>query len=295
MPSEELAKVIKMIQSRPSRDDMTLAERRAAMEEASRLFPPPGNVRYQPVIADGVKAEWITPDDAGDRTILYFHGGGYLLGSIETHRVLTAHIAITAQARALIIDYRLAPEYPFPAPVEDALNAYKWLLAQGVPPDRLVLAGDSAGGGLVAATIIALRDKGIPLPAAGVCLSPWVDMESTGDSLNAEDSEEAKNMKEALLGMASQYLGGADPRNPLASPVHGDFTGTPPLLIQVGGAESLIDDSNLLAQKATEDGVEVELEVWDHMFHVWHSYAPILPEGQEAVDRVGEYIKARLP
>lgn len=295
MPSKEFAKVQQMIRSRPAREGLTLQERRALMEEGAKLFPAPGQTQYQPVDAAGIPAEWIIPDGAGDRTLLYLHGGGYLLGSIKTHRVLAALLAAASGARALIIDYRLAPEHPFPAAVEDTVATYRWLLAQGISSDRIVIGGDSAGGGLAIAAMVSLRDEGQPLPATAVCLSPWTDLEITGDALNVEDNQEIAVQREALLAMAKTYLGGADPRHPLASPIHAALQGLPPLYIQAGGAETLLDDATRLARNAQDAGVDVEIEIWDDMFHVWQAYAPILPEGRQAIDKIGGYIKKRLP
>lgn len=295
MASKEFARVVSMIQSRPVLENPTIEEWRARMEEGAKMFPAPEGVTYEPVDVDGMKAEWITPDGPSERTLLYFHGGGYVLGSINTHRHTVALMALAAGARALLIDYRLAPEHPFPAAVEDATAAYRWLLAQGVAADTIVVAGDSAGGGLCAAAILALRDQGQPLPAAGVYLSPWTDMESTGDSMTGKAGVDIMVQKEGLVGMAQTYLGGADPRDPLASPIYADLSGLPPFYIQVGGAETLLDDATRLARNAEDAGAEVELEVWDDMFHVWHAYAPILPEGQQAIDKIGAYIKKRIP
>src|SRR5215470_9804425 len=230
-----------------------------------------GDVNCQPVDAGGVKAEWIVPPNASeDRVILYLHGGGYVMGSINTHRAMVARIARSSQARALALDYRLAPEHPFPTAVDDATAAYRWLLSQNINPSRIVVAGDSAGGGLTLATLLALRDAKVPLPAAGVCLSPWVDMEGTGASMTTRAKADPVVQKQGLLGMAQLYLGGKDPKSPLAAPLHADLRGLPPLFIHVGDAETLLDDSTRVAEKAKKAGVKVDLEVWSEMPHVWH-------------------------
>jgi acetyl esterase/lipase len=223
--------------------------------------------------------------------MLYLHGGGYVIGSLTTHRGLAGRLSQAAKARVLLIDYRLAPEHPFPAAVEDATAAYRWLLAHGCTPARLAIAGDSAGGGLTVATLVALRDAGQPLPAAGVCLSPWTDLEGLGESVTSKASADPIVQKEMLLRLASCYLGDADPRTPLAAPLYADLRGLPPLLVQVGTAEILLDDALRLAERAKAAGVAVTLEAWDDMIHVWQLFAPLLPEGQQAIARIGEFVQ----
>jgi acetyl esterase/lipase len=191
----------------------------------------------------------------------------------------------------LVIDYRLAPENPFPAPVEDAVSAYRWLLDQGNDPAALSVAGDSAGGGLTAATLVSLKDQGIPLPSCGVCLSPWVDMEGIGESMTGRADSDPMVQRDGLVAMAGVYLGGADPRSPLAAPLYADLHGLPPLLIQVGTRETLYDDATRLAYQAARAGVKTTFEPWDEMIHVWHLFAPLLDEGQQAIERIGEFIR----
>ncbi len=209
--------------------------------------------------------EWIAAPNAGAERprIYYLHGGGYVIGSINTHRALIARLSAASGARAFAINYRLAPEHPFPAAVEDAVSAYRWLLEQGVDPATIVIAGDSAGGGLTVATLVALRDAGVPLPAAAVCLSPWTDMEGIGESAKTRKAADPMIDPEGGLAQAQLYLGGADPRTPLAAPLYADLRGLPPMLIHVGDAEVLLDDSTRLAERAKAAGVDVTLEVWD--------------------------------
>lgn len=291
MMSTELTAVIDLISAPESAKTPTLEESRAGYEQMMAEFPIPSDISLQPVDAGGVPSEWVVAPNADpDRVILYFHGGGYVIGSINTHREMCARLSRAAKARVLVIDYRLAPEHPFPAPVEDAVASYKWLLSNGVEPANMALGGDSAGGGLTVATLVALRDEGQPLPAAGVCLSPWVDLEGIGDSMTTKADVDPMVQKDGLGEMANLYLNGADPRSPLAAPLYADLTGLPPLLVQVGTAETLLDDSTRLAAKAEAAGVEVVLEPWEDMIHVWQSFAAMLPEGQQAIDRVGEYI-----
>ena len=264
---------------------------RGVMESMSG-FPSAGETKCTPVNAGGVSAEWVAAAGAADdRVVLYVHGGGYVMGSIATHRELAARLSKASGARVLVLDYRLAPEHPFPAPVEDATAAYRWLLAQNIKPSRIVVAGDSAGGGLALATLIALRDAKVPLPAAGVGISPWVDMEGTGASMTTRAKVDPVVQKEGLLGMAQLYLSGKDPKSPLAAPLHANLEGLPPLLIHVGDAETLLDDSTRIAEKAKKSGVKVELEIWPEMPHVWHLFAPFLPEGQQAIEKIGKFVQ----
>jgi acetyl esterase/lipase len=205
----------------------------------------------EPVTANGVRSEWTaTPDADRGKAILYLHGGGYVIGSLDSHRHVVAEMGRAARARALAIDYRLAPEHPFPAAVDDSLAAYRFLLANGVPAGGITIAGDSAGGGLAIAAMLAIRDAGLPQPACGWTVSPWVDMEAIGDSMTGKAATDPTVQKAGIIDMAKQYLGGADPRTPLAAPIYGDLRGLAPLLIQVGAAETLLDDAIRLAQVA---------------------------------------------
>jgi monoterpene epsilon-lactone hydrolase len=292
MPSRQLQMIIETLRSRPAMADLSIEDQRAAFDALASQFPLAEDVRRDPVDAAGVPAEWITtPEALHERGIYYLHGGGYTLGSINTHREIISRLSRAARARALAIDYRLAPEHPFPAAVEDSTAAYRWLLAIGVDPARLVIAGDSAGGGLTVATLVALRDAGDPLPAAAVCLSPWVDLEGLGESMTTRAEVDPMVQREELLQHVKAYLGDAHPRTPLAAPLYADLRGLPPLLIQVGTAETLLDDSTRLAERAKAAGVDVVLEPWDDMIHVWQFCAAILPEGQQAIDRIGEFIR----
>jgi acetyl esterase/lipase len=265
---------------------------RLAFEEMMSQLALDGDITCQRVGAGGVPAEWIAaPGAAEDRVLLYLHGGGYVIGSMRGYRVFLSRLSRTSGGRVLGLEYRLAPENPFPAAVEDAVAGYRWLLSQGVDPRRIAIGGDSAGGGLTVATLVALRYLGEPMPAAGVCISPWVDLEGTGDSMSSKAELDPIVQREMLQFMARMYLGDRGQHTPLASPLHADLRGLPPLLILVGTAETLLDDSTRLAERATAAGVAVELEVWDDMVHVWPIFAPILPEGQRAIERIGQFIR----
>ena len=294
MASPELTDIITLLKSRPVVENPPVADMRKGFDVLASKFPLTPEFTFTRVDAGGVPAAWVeAPGADSGRTMLYLHGGGYVIGSIDTHRELAGRLSQAAAARVLIIDYRLAPEHPYPAAVEDAAAAYRWLLANGADAARTTIAGDSAGGGLTVAAMLALRESGDPLPAAGVCLSPWVDMEGIGDSMTGKADVDPMVRYEGLVRMASLYLNGADPRTPLAAPLYADLSGLPPLLIHVGTAETLLDDAVRLADRAKAAGVDVTFESWDDMIHVWHLFAPRLPEGQQAVERVGEYVRER--
>ena len=289
MASKELEKVLGLLRKHASKRPGSLEERRALMDKMA--FPRPDDATYEEVDAGGVPALWVSmPNSEDDRVVYYLHGGGYVMGSLTSHQDLVARIAKAAKARVLYIDYRLAPEHPFPAAVEDATKAYRWLLATGVDPARVAIGGDSAGGGLCVATLVSLRDSGDPLPAVAFCISPWVDLEGLGESMTANADVDPMVGAEALADMGMAYLGGAEPRSPLAAPLYADLAGLPPTLIQVGAHETLLDDSTRLHARAKAAGVDALLEKGEELFHVWHAFAPMLPEGQEAVDRIGEYV-----
>ncbi len=271
-------------------------ELRAALAKTFSGFPSAGKVACEDVSVGAIKAQWVAaPDAAVERVVLYLHGGGYVMGSVETHRELVARLSKAALARCLALDYRLAPENPFPAAVNDATAAYRWLLAQGIKPAQIAIAGDSAGGGLTLATLVALRDLGLPAPAAGVCISPWTDLQGSGESMRTRAVQDPVVSREMILSLAKLYVGEhGDFRDPLAAPLYADFTGLPPLLIQVGDAETLLDDSTRVAERAEAAGVDVVLQIWEEMPHVWQWFAPILPEGQEAIDKIGEFVLKRM-
>ena len=294
MPSQQMQTIVQMLRAQPRNPNATIEESRAGFEMIAGMFPVPGDITSEKVDAGGVPAEWVAaPGASRDHVVLYLHGGGYCIGSLNTHRDLVGRISRASGARCLVIDYRMAPEHPFPAAVEDATAAYRWLLAQGADPKRIAIAGDSAGGGLTMATLLALRDAGQPLPATAVCISPWTDLEGSGESMTTKADIDPMIEKDGLDRMAAAYAG-QDLHNPLVSPIHADLSGLPPLLIQVGTWEMLLDDSTRLAERAKAVGVDVTLEPWDEMIHVWHFFAPMVPEGQQAIDRIGEYLRAHI-
>ena len=292
MPSPQHEAIVQglLSQTRPATTP-TAQEMRAGFALMASMIPVPAGAKSEQLDAGGVPAEWVEmPGAVPGRTLLYLHGGGYVVGSPHTHRSLVARIAAATKARCLVIDYRLAPEHPFPAAVDDAVAAYRWLLARGQERARLVVAGDSAGGGLTLATLLALRDSGGPLPAAGVCLSPWTDLEGTGDSASDPSVGDPMIDVDGLRASGHDYLGGADPTHPLAAPLHADYRGLPPLLIQVGTREVLLDDSTRVAAKAKAAGVDVTLERGEGLIHVWQFFGPDVPESVSAIARIGEFV-----
>ncbi len=295
MASAEIKVVVDMLRANPPVQGDDIPAMRAGMLAATTAIAPPEDVAFAAVDAGGAPGEWTTaPGAAADRCLLYLHGGGYVMGSIATHRGLVAGLSRAGCTRVLSLDYRLGPEDPFPAAVEDAVAAYRFLLAEGVAPAKIAIAGDSAGGGLTVATLVALRDAGDPLPAAGVCISPWLDLTLSGASMDTRAALDPMVDRQALQIMADAYLAGADPRSATASPLFADLAGLPPLLIHVGSAETLLDDSLRFAERAKSAGVDVVLEEWEEMIHVWHAFASLLPEGRQAIERIGEYLGQRF-
>ena len=294
MAGPEIVKLKRILREKnpaASGKPITLEQRRAGMEKVA--FKVADDINVETVTVAGRPAEWLrAPGIQAERAILYLHGGGYVMGSPNTHRSLGGEVSRAAQAAVLMLDYRLGPEEPFPAAVEDGVAAYKWLLDQGFGPQNLAIAGDSAGGGLTAATLVAARDQNVALPGAAVCISPWSDMTCSNESYQTR--AEADPMVGGDIGkMADLYLQGKDTKDPYASPNFADLRSLPPLLIQVGRDEVLLDDSIKLDQKAKADGVDSTLEIWEDMIHVWHAFHPMLPEGRDGIQRVGEFLREK--
>lgn len=274
---------------------MSTVELRAAYDGLGGAFPLAADIKLTPAKGSDAPAEWgVTPIADSSRVILYLHGGGYVIGSLASHRNLVAELGRAARTRTLALDYRLAPEAPFPAAVDDALAAYRFLLRQDIPPSKIAIAGDSAGGGLTVATLIAARDAGLPQPACGLCISPWVDLELVGPSMTSKAAEDPLLTKALLKLWASTYVGSSSLRTPLAAPLHANLKGIAPLLIQVGSAETLLDDSTRLAAAASAQEVSVRLEAWPEMLHVWHLFHPILGEARRALAVAGAFIRERM-
>ncbi len=284
--------VMGTIKNRLIPTEMGIAGVRGGINEAlARITRVPSFVQVQDVDAGGVPAEWIrVPESDKDAVLIYLHGGAYVLGSAETHRNLAWRLAVKARCRVLLVDYRLAPEHPYPAPVEDAIAAYDWVLEQGFDPSRIGISGDSAGGGLTFATLAKIKDTDRPMPAVAFGISPWTDLACTGKSLRTNAKADPMFDPGAIPRAVDFYLQGADPYDPYASPLYADFEGFPPTMIHVGSSEILLDDARRLAHNMKEAGVLVELEVWRNMPHVWHVFAPFLPESTQAISRGARFL-----
>jgi phosphinothricin tripeptide acetyl hydrolase len=272
-----------------------LEQFRSGYDAMGAMLPLPEGVTVTEVVAGGVPAEWIEPEGGGgDAAVLYLHGGGYVLGAPDSHRPMVAHLVARLGAPALLIDYRLAPEHPFPAAVDDAVAAYEWLIDRVGSAAKLAIAGDSAGGGLTVAMLLALRERDLPQPAAAVPISPWTDLALTGETMDTHDAVDVMVGREGLSWMADAYLAGHAATDPLASPLHGDLSGLPPLLIHVGGRETLLDDARRLAAGVVAQDGEVEITIEPEMIHVWHLFAGMLPEANESLDEIAGFLRPRL-
>ena len=297
MRSEQLENIVTMMRTmiagRPEGQEVDIEQMRSGYDMLGGMNPQAEGAVIEAVSAEGVPCEWITtPGVDTARTIVYVHGGGYAIGSLASHRSMLTHLSAAADARVLTVDYRLAPEHAHPAALDDAVAAYRWALRNGATPERTVIAGDSAGGGLTVATLVALRDGGDALPAAGVCLSPWVDMEAKGESMQTKADVDPMVNEADLLKWADYYLKGQSPTTPLANPLHADLKGLPPLLVHVGSHEVLLDDSKRLTERARAAGVDVTLEVADEMIHVWHFFAGNVPEADASITEVGAFVRS---
>lgn len=274
----------------------TLAEMRAGADAVlETIGTMPDSVSIEEADVDGLSALWCRPKGASaDSVVMYLHGGGYVLQSANSHRKLTSHLAVQSNRNVLSVNYRLAPEHPHPAAVEDAMRAYKWLLAQGYAPSRIAVSGDSAGGGLSLALLLAAKRDGVAQPAGAVVFSPWVDLVGTGDSMDSKAAVDLMVQRHALQLMASMFVAGGSVEDPLAAPLHGDFSGVAPLYIQVGGDETLLDDSTRIATKAAHAGVPVRLDVFPEMQHVFQAAVGMIPEATDAVAKAGAWLREML-
>lgn len=263
-------------------------------KSAEGVFKQSPRARAMPrrhAIVGTLAAEWFVPVDTSHEGVIYYlHGGGYVVGSVRTQQNLIADLAHAAGCRAFAIDYRLAPEHPFPSAIADSVSGYRHLLAEGIAPERIVIGGDSAGGGLTIATLLKLRELNLPRPAAAFAISPWVDLELTGASLSKHAKYDYLT-KAFLDAWARWVVGNGNRRDPLASPIHADLSGLPPLLIQAGGAEGLLDDSVRLAGLARRAGVSVQFDVYPDMIHIWHIFPTLVPEAQQAIASIGRFVQ----
>jgi acetyl esterase/lipase len=295
MASEQMTAIAEAMRAnRTEGPAPSVAAQRQAMESMQAALPVPEDVTIEDLRIDGRPARWVAaPGARPECAVLYLHGGGYVLGSLDTHREMMARVSGATQARVLGIDYRLAPEHPYPAALDDAVAGYRWLLERGLEPTRLLIAGDSAGGGLTVATLVKLRELGVPRPAAGVLFSPWTDLTGSGDSVRTRAAADPMIRPEMLATLAAHYHAATPASHPLVSPLFADLGGLPPLLVQVGEDEILLDDATRLAARAQAAGVTVELTVWSGAFHVFQMF-PQLPEAAEALAQVARFARERL-
>lgn len=271
----------------------------ALAKKARRIFGSPKffqwivtrGLRLRYVNEENVSGEWLETKQAEQETIFYIHGGGYVSCSAKTHRPITAALARITNFRVFSLEYRLAPENRFPAASDDAFAAYNWLIKQNISPSKIALAGDSAGGGLVLALLLKLRDSDLPLPACAVCFSAWTDLAGTGESIRTNADRDNFFYPENIPEFAVAYLGETSAENPLASPVFGDFENLPPILFQVGSTEILLDDSRRIHQKIQKAGGTSELEIYEDIFHGWQMSAGILPEARKSLSKAAEFMR----
>ena len=292
-----MRRVLKLLEKRNEVElKKRVRESRESLEKLAELVELPSEVKLENCQISGIKAVWIiTPQSNSENIILYLHGGGYMEGSLKSHQDLAMRIGRVSKAKILLIDYRLAPENPFPAAINDVVSCYEWLNKnQKVPPSKIIFAGDSAGGGLTISSLLKLRELGFELPCAAICLSPWTDLAMEGNSINNNSNSDKFLKIWDVMFMASLYIQNNDPKNPYISPIYGDLKGLPPLLIQVGSSELILDDSVRLAEKAKEAGVEVELDIWEDMIHVFQAFADWAQEGKDAIKKVGEFAQSHF-
>jgi acetyl esterase/lipase len=293
--AEVLRVALRIVNRRPGRRLQPAAKVRERLRRIEPFVPgPPKGTTTLAFEVDGIQAVRIdVPQARRDRCVLFFHGGGYSYGNAPLYRDFMWRVGTAARASVLYFDYRLAPEHPFPAALDDAVRVARWVATQ-FDPQRIAFVGDSAGGGLVLATMKKLRDQADTLPRAAVAISPWTDLALTGQSLRTNYKADPMMDAAQFPAIAKRYLGQADPRNPYVSPLYGDAAGLPPTLIHAGNDEVLLDDAVRMAEAMRAAGCEVELGVWPKMPHVWHLYARILPEGRQAIDRIGHFLDRKM-
>jgi epsilon-lactone hydrolase len=293
MASVELERLLENIRAAGSFEGDLMTMRK--MTSRAPAYPKPADITWGPLDAGGVPAEWVIPDDCeSGRALVYLHGGGYASGTLESTHALSSHLARATRARLLAVDYRLAPEHPYPAALHDAVTAYRFAISAGYEPEAVALCGDSSGGGLALATLVRLLELGDPMPATAICMSPWTDLTLSGASLELNRDADPMVSAATLALMADAYLGELDRRTPTASPFFADLAGLPPLLVQVGSSELLFDDATRFAERARAAGIDVTLEIWDDVFHVWQAFADLLPEARDAIAHIGTFVDQRL-
>lgn len=286
--------LLRRIKNRAQYDNIEYA-RRGFEKIVSKFNKPMRGFTYTPDNIAGIKSEWVLPQGADDKKLLlYFHGGGYATGSINTHRALVSQIVKHAGIKALIINYRLAPENKYPAPIEDAVAVYQWLLQNGYNANQIAFGGDSAGGGVTLGTLLYLKDHNIPLPKCAIALSPWTDQTLSGESYRTKHDEDPMLVAAAFPLWSKNYMGDADPASPYASPIFHSLSGLPPVYIQVGEEEMLLDDSKRYYERAKADGVNVQMDIYPKKFHVFNAFWRVLPKAREANKKLGDFLKEQL-
>ena len=288
-----LKDIIAAKRKNPYTENKTIDQLREETETAGALIPLPDNTKFKRILAGNVYAEWITCGDVDtDKTFMFMHGGGYYRGSIAATRATVARISAEAKVRCLSIEYRLAPEHPFPAAIDDTYTAYNWLLKEGINPKNIIVSGQSAGGGLCLALLLKIKENNGLQPKGAVAISPWTDLSQSGKTMIANANIDPVISKKYLDRMANLYLSKTPIISPLAFPLYGDLSGLPPLLVQVGSAETMLDDSKRFVERAKEAKVNVNIEVWEDMFHGWHGSAHILKEAEEAIKSIGLFCRS---
>lgn len=292
MPSDAFQNLATMLSATRVQPDSPIEDTRAGWDLMETVLPAAEGVAREDIDAAGTPATWFVPADPSGTVILYLHGGGYVIGSRKSHSPFASHLAATTSARVLLLEYRLAPEHPAPAAIDDVVATHGWLLDQGVEPSDVVLAGDSAGGGLALSAMVAMRDAAAPSSGAGILLSPWLDLTLSGESMTTKADAELILSPELLAYWGGLYRGELTEEDPRVSPLFADLDGLPPLLVQLGTDEVLLDDATRLAAK-TGDGA-VTLRVWEDMFHVWPVLgAGLVPEAQDALDEIAAFLRTR--
>lgn len=287
-----LKNIIAAKRKNPYTENKTIDQLRKETGTAGALIPLPDNTKFKRILAGNVYAEWITCGDVDtDKIFMFIHGGGYYRGSIAATRATVARISAEAKVRCLSIEYRLAPEHPFPAAVDDTYTAYNWLLKEGINPKNIIVSGQSAGGGLCLALLLKIKENNGFQPKGAVAISPWTDLSQSGKTMITNANIDPVISKQYLDRMANLYLSKTPNISPLASPLYGDLSGLPPLLVQVGSAETMLDDSKRFVERAKEAKVDVQIEVWEDMFHGWHGSAHILKEAEEAIKSIGLFCR----
>jgi len=287
-----LKNIIEAKLKNPYTENKTIDQLRKETEDAGNKIPLPKRTKFKRVSVGNIDAEWITCGEfESDKIFMFMHGGGYYRGSIASTRATVARISAEAKVRCLSIEYRLAPEHPFPAAIDDTYTAYNWLLKEGVNPKNIIVSGQSAGGGLCLALLLKLKEKKIVQPKGAVALSPWTDLTQSGKTMKINADVDPVISKKYLDRMANLYLAKTPNTSPLASPLYGELSGLPPLLVQVGSAETMLDDSRRFFEKAKEAKVDVQIEVYKDMFHGWHGSAHILKDGKKAIKNIGLFCR----